>query len=443
MFKIRKSNQITNLAADKRGVIIVMIALLLPIMMGFIGLGVEVGYWFSEKRSLQGAADAAAVSAAYSYANGNTTNSDLLTAATTDATRNGYTSTTDTIAAANPPGSGSYTADANAIEVTMTRNVSLIFAQLVTSFSDDQVTVNARAVATQSSIGEACVLALDTTDEGISVSGNGDVSFDGCLFAANSSDDDALSVTGSGDLTVDCYSVVGGVDESATLTLDSDCSPQTNAFAISDPYASLEDPDDGDCDDPGGFTHNSNTSITYPVSGSASYSEPYVICGDFWIKKGTVTMDSGLYVIKGDIKANATGTLNNASGGVTIVLKDGGQIDNFNGSSTVVLSAPSDSSAGDWQGILFYQDRDTSSSCTGNNCNTLNGNSSSSFNGVVYFPNQEIQISGGNSGSSTCLQIVALRVSFTGNSDVNGDNSTCSSSGVSAINVPGPITLVE
>ena len=55
-----------RLAADQRGVIIVMFALMLPIFLGFIGLGVEVGYWFQIKRDLQAAADAPATAASLS-----------------------------------------------------------------------------------------------------------------------------------------------------------------------------------------------------------------------------------------------------------------------------------------------------------------------------------------------------------------------------------------
>jgi Flp pilus assembly protein TadG len=435
----RQLNFLQWFRGDKRGAIIVLFALTLPILVGAVGLGVEVTLWFNTKRSLQTAVDAAAIGGAYSLNDDNGT-AAVTSDATTEATSNGYDASTDSISVNLPPTSGSYTADTTAVEVSMTRSVNLLFSGL---FLDNAVSISARAVANApvSSTDEACVLALDTTGAAVSVGGSGDVTFSNCDVASNSSDSGALTVSGAGDLNVDCYSVVGDVNVGAGLTTDGGCSGTTGGSAIDDPYSTLADPDDGGCDS-NGLTHNANTVVTI---GNGSYVDPYVVCGDVWGKKGTIILD-GLVVIKGDIKANANGTItSDAVNGTTIVLKDGGQINNFNGSATVDLTAPdTDVGAGDWEGILFYQDRDTSAACTGNNCNTLNGGATSYFEGVVYFPEQELSMLGGNSAASTCLQIVALRVSFSGNSEVLADND-CASAGVDAISYGGTgvVALVE
>ena len=430
-----------RLSNDRKGGIVVMFALLLPIMIGFVGMGVEIGLWFESKRDLQTAADAAAIGGAYEAQDGSATSSTITSVATTDATRNGYNATTDTLTASNPPGTGSYTADANAVEVSISRSVNLLFSGY---FMSSAINIVARAVATAGSgTDEACVLALDTASTGVSVSGSGTITFDGCEVASNSSSSSALSVSGSGALTTDCYSVVGGVSATSGLTTDADCSPDTGASAIADPYSSLTAPNEA-CD-VNGYTYNTNGgSTTLAGNGwTSGVEDAYTICGDFWIRNGTVTMSPGLYVIDGgDFKTNANGSINGT--GVTIILKNDGQINNINGGSTVNLSAPTSSdNAGDWEGILFFQDPDTTSSCTGNNCNTLNGSSSTTFQGTVYFPDQEINVNGGNEGSSTCLQIVALRVGFSGNSSLNAGNSGCSAAGVSAIYLPGGVELVE
>jgi Flp pilus assembly protein TadG len=423
---------------DNRGAIIVMIALMLPLLIGFVGLGVEIGSWFQNKRSIQTIADAAAIGGAYDAQDSIATSTTILSAATTDAIRNGYDATNDTISASNPPSSGSYTSDTGAVEINVTRSVNLLFAG---SFLGNSISITARAVArTGDADEEACVLSLDTTSTGVSVSGSGDVTFDGCQVASNSSDSAALSISGSGDLETDCYTVVGGVsDSNGGLTTDSGCSGKTGSAAIADPYESLTAPDEA-CDE-NSYTYNNNGG-SETITGTGSYTDAYTICGDFWVKNGTVTLSPGLYVIEGDFKTNANGSIQGDD--VTIILKEGGQINNINGSSTVNLTAPDTSaSAGDWEGILFFQDPLTTSSCTGNNCNTLNGNSSTSFEGVVYFPDQEINVNGGNSASSPCLQLVALRVSFSGNSDMSVDNSECSDLGVSGIALPGDVELVE
>ena len=53
---------------DRRGAVAVAVAVLLPVLIGFAGLGVEVGWWFWIQRQNQSAADAAAISAALEYA---------------------------------------------------------------------------------------------------------------------------------------------------------------------------------------------------------------------------------------------------------------------------------------------------------------------------------------------------------------------------------------
>src|SRR2546423_12696229 len=45
------------------GVVAVVTAMVLPLLLGFTSLGVEVGHWYLAQRQMQGAADAAAISA--------------------------------------------------------------------------------------------------------------------------------------------------------------------------------------------------------------------------------------------------------------------------------------------------------------------------------------------------------------------------------------------
>ena len=53
---------------DRRGAVAVAVAILLPVLIGFAGIGIEVGLWFAVQRQNQSAADAAAISAALEYA---------------------------------------------------------------------------------------------------------------------------------------------------------------------------------------------------------------------------------------------------------------------------------------------------------------------------------------------------------------------------------------
>ena len=49
------------------GIVGVVTALVLPVLLGFVSLGVEVGHWYLSVRQMQGAADAAAISAGAEY----------------------------------------------------------------------------------------------------------------------------------------------------------------------------------------------------------------------------------------------------------------------------------------------------------------------------------------------------------------------------------------
>ncbi len=438
---------LSKLSKDRRGVITVMFALLIPFLIGMVGLGLEVGIWFESRRNLQTAADAGAIAGAYEVQDASATASSILTAATTDATSNGFNAATETITAVNPPTTGPNTSETSAVEVNLSRTVNTLFAQ---NFLGDSVNISARAVArTGVSDDTACVLSLSTTGTGIDVGGSGTIDFDGCQVSSNSSDGSSIDVSGNGTLATDCYTTVGGVTATDGLTLDADCSPTTGSATIADPLSTLTAPNEA-CDDADGYSFATNGGTdtidgNYDTgTGTATYDDAYVICGDFSISKGTVTLQPGLYVIDGgDFSIGAQGTL--VGEGVTIVLRNEGQI-SINGSGSAQLSAPVPADGADeWEGVLFYQDRDTTTECT-NNCNTLNGNSTTEFEGTIYFPKQEIKLNGGNDSSlavDNCLQIIALEVQFTGNSDIVSDNAACAAAGVTGIPLPGPVELIE
>src|SRR5262249_55410469 len=56
--------QFGNLPACSAGAVAVVTALVMPLLLGFTSLGIEVGHWYLGQRTMQGAADAAAISAA-------------------------------------------------------------------------------------------------------------------------------------------------------------------------------------------------------------------------------------------------------------------------------------------------------------------------------------------------------------------------------------------
>jgi hypothetical protein len=210
----------------------------------------------------------------------------------------------------------------------------------------------------------------------------------------------------------------------------------THAWPIVDPYAGLTIPTMTGCD------HN-GTSVN---SGNVTYT-PGIYCNGISIgAHAQVTFAPGTYYIdRGDMIINAGAIVRcscSAPGsGVTFVFTSSGAADQIgtvriNGGADVVLQAPTDPSY-PYPGLLFVQDRRASSTGTAK----LNGGSTMTLTGSVYFPNQLVQWSGNNSSTgSNCVQIVALLVTFIGNSRI--ENNGCQAHGIDPVTIKG-VRLVE
>ena len=167
----------TRFRQDRRGVVAVAVAILLPVLIGFAGLGIEVGMWFWIQRQNQSAADAAAISAGLEYAayieSGVPTNPTA--AATTAANCNWFSTSTSSSNPVCPvPNSASNTitlyrcygftvgsscntsssgggTTPNAIQVVLTQPLNTAFANLVTAIwgpNVNTVNVTTTAIAT-------------------------------------------------------------------------------------------------------------------------------------------------------------------------------------------------------------------------------------------------------------------------------------------------------
>ncbi|WP_374387401.1 hypothetical protein [Sandaracinobacter sp.] len=84
----------------------------------------------------------------------------------------------------------------------------------------------------------------------------------------------------------------------------------------------------------------------------------------------------------------------------------------MNGGATVNLTAPT---TGTYQGVLIYQDRRATLS---NQSNKVNGNSASKLQGAVYVASQEVEFTGTTGLNTNCFQLVARRITWSGNSAI-------------------------
>jgi len=396
------------------GNIAIISALTMPCLVGFCGIGADVGYWYYRQRVVQAAADVTAYNAIVALASGTST-ATIKSGASGDATSNGWNSSAGTITVNMPPKTGTHK-DANSAEVILTENEPRFFTGM---FSKTTVNISTRAVATYFGAGNACMLALNkTAKNAFQFWGHNTTTLNNCNAVSDSLNSSSLSVGGNATLTAPCVIAAGGVVVSSTLNLTSCKSPIQQAHYTPDPYSSLAAPTiPKNCTNP-------------PKSGNLS---PGKYCGGLSIKD-TRTLNPGVYIISGgtfDMNANAniTGT------GVMFYLTGGATIQ-FNGNAQFHLTAATTTTAGGTDaGILFFSDRSQS-----NINQTVNGTSNSVLTGALYFPTQALTINGDYSGANGCMQVVADTITYSGNATLT---SSCPGTGLTGIPTSSGATLVE
>ena len=398
---------------SRSGNVAIISALVLPSLVGFCGLGAEAGYWYYRQRTIQAAADLAAVNGTIVLRAGGDS-SAVTTAATSDATTNGWNSASGSIAVHVPPTSGTHQ-DARSVEVILTENETRYFSAVLMGTA--KVPITGRAVGTYTSPGPACFLGLDKSrSKTVDFWGNATADFTACNVLSDSVADDSFAVGGSANVQVPCVSSSGGDYVTASLTLTSCGSVTLNAPQAPDPYAGVNpDPTPSPCQNLG------NGEVPQP---GRCYN------GDSVNFKTTMTLDPGTYYFSGG-SVQSTSTADVTGNGVTFVFTNNATFA-FNGSSHFNLTAPS---TGSLQGIVMFGDRNNTWAS-----NTLNGNNSSLFTGAVYIPTGEVRFLGNFAGNNGCMQLVADNIYYTG----NGVFSTnCTDVPVKTINTPGTVSLAE
>ena len=377
---------------NKRGNALLIAAGALPLLIGSAGIAVDTVQWAVWKRQLQRAADSAAIAGAYAKKGGQ----NVSAAVTLDLGKNNYVGFATTSTVNNPPTTGSYTADANAVNVALVITKQLSFSSVFTS---TPTTIKAAATATNI-IGDYCVVSLEPgTATGLSAGGSTTLNL-GCGMHTNSSGPSAAVEFGAATVVASPIAAVGGITGSWTGTLI------PNDSAMADPFAGVSPPT---------LPSPCNTALTLN-NGSANYTGGG--CYTSMNIKGTATFGPGVYYINGgDITMNGNGAII-ATQGTTFVLTNssaaanatiGGVKMNGNGDFSVV--APD---TGWSKGIAIYQDR----RATAGNSVTWNGTAASKIQGALYFPKANVTFTGNQNMDVKCMQLVGQDITFTGNSNV-------------------------
>jgi Putative Flp pilus-assembly TadE/G-like len=385
---------------DQSGAYLIIAGLLMPVLVGFVGLGTDATLWYNQHRKMQDTADSAAVSAATAFSNGvNNVTPQANAVASSYGFVNGTNSVTVTVN--QPPLSGTNKATAGAIEVIVAQPQRRLFSVV---FGSGQAAVSARAVAAATA-GTGCVLTLDKTLKGAATDvGAPAVVLTGCSLFDNSNSSSALSVGGAATLTALSVSVVGGISGAGGITTTPTTGNiTTGAAPTADPYANTSFPPM-----PASGPNPSPIHTTVTLS-------PGTYSGGLQLHaSANVTLNPGIYYLDGgSLDVNASATLTGT--GVTIVFTGSGAnwaTATINGGATVNLTAPT---TGSTSGIVFFGDRNMPNGTAF----TLNGGSSQTFGGAIYLPEAAVTINGASASGdpNACTQLVADTIKFSGNAN--------------------------
>jgi hypothetical protein len=256
---------------NEEGQTLVLTALSMTAMLGFLGLALDVGVLFRAKRTMQTAADAAAIAGAQDYMWTQSTSS-ALSAGRSASASNGFTNGTSgaTVVINTPHASGPNAGSSGFTEAIVTKPISTVFMGI---FGRSSVAVTARAVAGTPSNGSACIWLMAPSGNGLSVKGAYDIEAPGCGIYVNSPDSNALKVTGNGGTLNAAFVDVVGNNSGNHVT---NPTPDTlNAGTRSTPWGNLTGPSyPGGCKITSALTSITTANVA-SVSGSASNN---VVC---------------------------------------------------------------------------------------------------------------------------------------------------------------------
>ena len=410
---------------DASGASATMVAIALPVLIGFATLGAETGLWYAIKRQNQSAADAAAISAAYEVIAGRTDPATELTPAASEAaTQNGYSGAPPLVV---HPYHDSVVR--NAIAVTLQQSQPGLLASLFLP----SVTIVTTAVAAIKVLDNLCILALATSGTGIDISASSSLASPNCSIASNSKSLSSIAVESSAGRVTALTLVARGEISLAGTPIDPAAPPPEFALAsrpligapsVTDPYAAR-------------LTH---TFLTTLMPSQCASGPPYPansqICGDFAIA-GALNLVSGTYWITDGnllLQPNAALTCSSCTVIFTTLNSSGGAVGNAQipYGATVALRAPD---SGVFSGLLMIQDRIALPTVA----SVFEGADNMNLTGLLYFPASTVEFNG--NPNPTCTVLVAKQLTINGDSTF--DTSGCRAAGLSRLPAVRTVALAE
>jgi hypothetical protein len=390
---------------SESGQALVLVALSMAILMGFMALAIDVGLLFRSRRNLQIAADAAATATALNYIYyGNVTTAKA--AGVAAAAANGVTISASDIH--SPPLSGpSQTTSIGAyFEVIPQQAVGTNFMGVTTH--SRTFTVMARAVAGTPTAAKACVyIGNPTASDALHIQGSTTLTASNCGIYVNSSASDAVKITGNSSTISSTYFDING-GYSGHQTNPTPMTP--NAGAVSDPLGTIPGPTPAtDCTVTNTVTvANVTTSTSIPVTSSGTTPAYGITC----FSATNVNLSDGLTLNSGTF--GAAGIIYVFENGVTIptgatVTVNSGTLDLYGvGSSAGTLNQASNSllnitapTKGPYNALAIMQPAGNTTQLQ-----VQFGSNNETLDGMIYAPGAEVFLQD-NGGGVTASGVVA------------------------------------
>ncbi len=385
-------------------------------LLGFVALAIDVASFYQQKRAIQAAADAAAVTAAEEAQFGSSTETS---AAQTSAKRHGF----NPHASKNPasvniktPTTGNYAGNSSYIEVDISQPVSTLFLGAFSHTST--VTVAARAVAAAGQSSPTCVCLEGATGTDLNMSNGSTINMTSCGLTIDSSSSSAVQLQGGASLSATSIgSISTNWDNNTNVANGAKISSGTKVVqgiktACSPPLPPQPTYDSTQCTaDPssnyqGGSSYNVGPGAD-PTYTSTQYGDLACYSSLTIGSNGQkVNMNPGIYVIKGGqlhFQSGAGGQSNTGGNGVFFYLTGGASLVMDNGASANLIAPTS----GDYSGTLIFQDPADTQPIS------VQGGSKAVYNGTIFAPTSNVTL-GNGSNSSITADIVANTLTING-----------------------------
>ena len=390
---------------SENGQVLVITLLCMGILMGAMGLAIDVGVLFRARRNMQIAADAAAMAGATALFYGQ----GVTAAANAAAKTNGVdpSVTGNTVIVTQGPALGGAPCP-SCVQVQLAKPSPTIFmstfSAMIHGGDFSSINVSAKAIAGAPTAGKACVYIMNpSASKALQIHGSGSINMPDCGVYVNSNNkNDALCVTGSaGKSTFPWIDVVGQQPTNGNCggSLNSTTAVNLGSPVQTDPFGNITGPvpdASGNCPS-GTITDTTTTSIggSYNSSGGATvcFTNPITLNAGASLGGGFYVFENGLTIGKGTVTVGTT------TNGATLDVYGGTYSQDT--ASALTIYAPADTS-NPYNAIAIMQ--------PSNNTNPMSiqfGSSGAVMDGMIYAPGAFVTLHDEGGGGVFATGVVA------------------------------------